>query len=410
MDRGAALPPLEQDDRVEELHRVVGRVVRARVGDRHQADDLVQETLTRVLARRSELEPDALRPYAIVTAQNLVASTRRTESNRARNTHRLVDMRTSDQPEDVVLQRDERRSMKRAMAQLSARDREVLVSHEVLDITTRELAEGDGTTPGAIAVRLAGARAKLRLEYVLSHRREEPLSARCRSVLVALSAGDTRRKLALDAEGHVATCERCAQLSEPLMERSRAAVAILPLIALRVVLERAGSVVRRHPVTTAAASVTVAGVLVVSRVVGGTTPAPTAAPDPAPRVAPAASAPAPAAISIEGSDPSTLSPDALRALAGRPVTVRSAVVSAVPADEGFWLEDDAGGRFWVELTTGGESPIAVEPGERVSFTGTLVETAEGEPGRAGLDPAEGAAELLDRGVHIEVPADEVLPG
>lgn len=396
---------------MEELRRVIARVVRARVGDRHLADDLVQETLTRVLARRSELEPEALRPYAIVTAQNLVATARRSESSRARNVHRLIDLRTSDLPEDVVLQRDERRSMKQAMERLSDRDREVLVSHEVLDITTRELAEDDGTTPGAIAVRLAGARAKLRLEYVLSHRREAPLPARCRSVLIALSAGDTRRKVALDADGHVATCDRCARLSEPLLQRRRAAVAVLPLVALRMVLERAGSVVRRHPVTSAVTSATVAGAILVSQAVGGTTPAPEAAPAPTPRAAPAAAAPAPATISVEGSDPmATMSPDRLRALAGRQVTVRSATVSAVPADEGFWLEDDAGGRFWVELTTSGESPIAVEPGSRVSFTGTLVETAQGDPGRAGLEPAEGAAELLDRGVHIEVPAVEVVPG
>ncbi|MBN1092260.1 sigma-70 family RNA polymerase sigma factor [Blastococcus sp. TML/M2B] len=52
-----------------ELIPLVRRVVAARVPDRATVDDLVQETLTRVLAAVGRIGPGMLEPYAIVTAQ-----------------------------------------------------------------------------------------------------------------------------------------------------------------------------------------------------------------------------------------------------------------------------------------------------------------------------------------------------
>jgi hypothetical protein len=91
--------------------------------------------------------------------------------------HRLVDPTASELPEDELVRGDERRSMSHAINRLNERDREVLISHEVHEVPTKVLASGAGTSAGAIAVRLAAARAKLRLEYVLAHRREDPLPA-----------------------------------------------------------------------------------------------------------------------------------------------------------------------------------------------------------------------------------------
>lgn len=404
---GRDLGPSVSNEQAEELSRVVSRVVRARVRDRDLADDLVQETLALVLARQSDLDPDAVRPYAIVTAQNVVASARRADGRSARNAHRLIDLRTAGLPEEEVLHRDERRSMSEAMGQLSEKDRNILVSHEVLDISTKELAEGHGTTPGAIAVRLAAARAKLRLEYVLSLRREPALPPRCRSVLVALSANDRRRQVALGAREHLSSCERCAGLSEPLLGRSRASAALLPLLAAREVLTGAGASARRHPTRTAMASVVaaVAAVALVGQAVGGDGERPSRAPVSA--AAPEA-APDPGPVSVDGRPLGDLSVERRAALVGRPVSVRAAVVSDVPADEGFWLDDGAGARVWVQLTTGSESSIAIAPGMRVSFEGRLAETTRDFAGRAGVAADEGAGELLEGRVHIEVPADAVV--
>lgn len=409
-ETGSGPQPLVVDDDVDELERVVRRVVRARVRDPHLVDDIVQETLVRVLAQGPDVATADRRPYAIVTAINLVASTFRAEGRRARGLHRLVDLTTADLPEDELVRVDERRSMSHAIERLSERDREVLISHEVHDVPTKELAAGAGTSSGAIAVRLAAARAKLRLEYVLSHRREAPLPPRCRSVLLALSARDHRRQSALGAEEHLESCERCSRLATPLLERSRATVALAPVLAARWLGERAVSAVRRHPTTTAAGAAVVAAALVVAQATGGgpsgTEPAaPVAQAAPAPPAAPPAGSDA--TVRVRGVPLRAVPPDQL---AGRPVSVRSGVIQAVPADEGFWLEDDAGGRIWVRLTTAAESPIGISAGTRITFDGVLVTTPEGFAATAGVDAGEGAADLAAGAVHIEVAPTAVRPG
>jgi hypothetical protein len=104
-----------------------------------------------------------------------------------------------------------------------------------------------------------------------------------------------------------------------------------------------------------------------------------------------------------------MSKQELAALVGTPVTVRDAVVSAVPADEGFWIEDGAGGQLWVQLTGAGESPVSVEQGATVSFTGMLVATPPGFPDEVGLDAGEGSGELADRAVHVELDQADAPP-
>jgi hypothetical protein len=69
-----------------------------------------------VFATQPALEPDEARPYAIVVAKNLVASTRRADGRRAGNAHRLVDLRTVEQPDDVRRARRRAHVDDRAMA------------------------------------------------------------------------------------------------------------------------------------------------------------------------------------------------------------------------------------------------------------------------------------------------------
>ena len=65
---------------VAALIPMVRRIVAARVPDAATVDDLVQETLTRVLAAAGRVEPGMLEPYAIVTARNVVAGNSRPPS------------------------------------------------------------------------------------------------------------------------------------------------------------------------------------------------------------------------------------------------------------------------------------------------------------------------------------------
>ncbi len=63
MSAGQPTSELWHDD-VLELAPLLRRVIAARVRDRQVVEDLVQETLTRVMAARQRLEPRTLAPYA----------------------------------------------------------------------------------------------------------------------------------------------------------------------------------------------------------------------------------------------------------------------------------------------------------------------------------------------------------
>jgi len=206
---------------VGELTAIVRRVVTNRVPDRETADEIVQETLARLLAAGRRLDDSAAGPYAIVTARNLIASQWRRNNTHQRHEHRLLDPRTADHPEDSVVQQEETAAVRSALERLQPREREVLIAHEVSGQDTRSLAEEIGSTPGAVAAQLNRSRAKLRVEYLLEMHGEPP-SRDCRPVLLALSAGDRRRQDAVDAGYHILDCEFCAVLSEPLFDRRAA--------------------------------------------------------------------------------------------------------------------------------------------------------------------------------------------
>jgi RNA polymerase sigma factor (sigma-70 family) len=198
---------------------LVRRVVAARARDPHQVEDLVQETLIRLMSARSRLEPHALGPYAVVVARNLVAAAASTDARARRNAHRLLDRTDPARPEDETLQREEATAMAAALTRLSDRERDALVAHEVDGRGTGSLASAVGATPGAVAAQLHRTRARLRVEYLLALERIEPPTPRCRPVLLALSAGDRRRQRELDTGGHLLECRCCAALGEALFER-----------------------------------------------------------------------------------------------------------------------------------------------------------------------------------------------
>ena len=212
-----------QHDDVVALAPLLRRVIGARVRDGQMVEDLVQETLTRVMAARQRLEPRTLAPYAVVTARNLTRSMATNEDRSRRHAHRLIDLREPVLPEEETLRREESRAITTALGKLSQQDQEALVAHEVEGLDTTTLATSRDSTPGAVAAQLSRARARLRVEYLLELEQTEPPTARCRPVLLALSAADRRRQRDLDAGGHLLACTWCARLSEPLLDRRRTA-------------------------------------------------------------------------------------------------------------------------------------------------------------------------------------------
>jgi len=200
---------------------MVRRIIGARVGHHSSAEDLVQETLARVLAASGKIEPGMLEPYAIATARNLIASMLREADRLTRNQHRIVDLRSPPAPDEQLLAAEEQSAVAQALARLSERERTTLLAHEVSGQGTRSLASQSGSTPGAIAARLNRARARLRVEYLLTQENTEPPSDRCRPVLLALSSGDRRRQREVEAGLHMLECGLCARLSRPLLDRGQ---------------------------------------------------------------------------------------------------------------------------------------------------------------------------------------------
>ncbi|MCZ2815253.1 hypothetical protein [Modestobacter sp. VKM Ac-2984] len=99
---------------------------------------------------------------------------------------------------------------------------------------------------------------------------------------------------------------------------------------------------------------------------------------------------------------------ALAELPDDPAVATLVPVLAVPADEGFWIGNEQA-RIWVQLVAPGESPVNVNPGDLVSFTGEVVPNADGFVEGLSL-PDDMATALNDLGYHVEVPAGDVTVG
>lgn len=377
-----------------ELHALVRRVINARVRDPDTVDDLVQETLARVLAARHRLDAAALAPYAVVTARNLVRSMGREEDRRRRHSHRLVEGASTPSPEDGLAQDEERRAMALALANLGPTERLALAAHEIEGAELADLARASNATPGAVAVRLSRSRARLRLDYVLALRRVELPTSRCRSVLLAISSRDQRREAALAAGEHLLHCECCASLSEPLLKRSRSLAALWPVLALWRLARHLGTGVtgagrwaRGHPVhatgvATGLAVVTVSLVMFSRPDTGW----------------------------MRSGGMSLLPPPpagALAAEAGRPVEARSVRVQSVVTPTGFWVGTSQRSRLFVELLA--PPPMPVTPGQRVSFVGYVDPNHEGSAERFGLSGGD-AAQLAQQGYHIHVEGSALRKG
>src|SRR3954453_2534307 len=110
---------------------LVRKIVASRVPDQATVDDLVQETLARVLAAVARIEPGMLEPYAIVTARNVVASLWRDQDRQRRHQHRVVDLRPPEAPDEDILAREDRDAVTAALTRLTERERETLLAHEV---------------------------------------------------------------------------------------------------------------------------------------------------------------------------------------------------------------------------------------------------------------------------------------
>ena len=380
------------------MEPVIRRVVAARAANHADVDDLVQDCLERLLVARERLAPEAVLPYAVVTARNLVSSHAKTASRRAAAAPRVLDVAEPDRPDEVLLAGEARDAMTAALARLSDAERRDILAYysEGSPLGTQA-----GESRGALRVRMARTRAKLRLEYLLAFRHVELPTPACRSVLLAISAGDTRRQRELGAGQHLLECATCASLSEPLDRRSAALTAIAIPGALAA---WAAGKARAHPVQSAISVTAGSAVVAAAAVLGSQLASPGPA---APAHVQVPSAPAPSApvavishLSVAGHAVSDAEAQrSLRPLIGRAAAATGATVVAAVTRNGFWIGSSRA-RIWVELV-GPLRPLRIRPGDRVRFTGTLVGNPASYPARAGVSGSD-AALLARQGAHLTV--------
>lgn len=213
------LPQVGPADDVTDLLPMLRRIVAAKIGEHPAAEDLVQETLVRVLAAQDRIEAGMARAYAIATVRNLMATMWREEDRHQRNRHRVHDPGEPERADELVVASAESAAMAKAVQRLDDRERRLLLAHEVEGEPTSSLAGDAGSTSGAIAAQLKRTRARLRVEYLLALDQVEPPTDRCRPVLLSLSSADRRRQRELDAARHLLECGLCSRLSEPLLAR-----------------------------------------------------------------------------------------------------------------------------------------------------------------------------------------------
>lgn len=127
------------------------------VGDAFEAEEIAQETMTRVLERWDRVGTmDSPTGYAYRTAMNLQRKRIRRLAVRARRRFAPVPVG------DIGPEAGERHDVRRALATLPDGQRAALILVDWLDMDTEEAARALGIKPASVRVRLHRARSALR--------------------------------------------------------------------------------------------------------------------------------------------------------------------------------------------------------------------------------------------------------
>jgi RNA polymerase sigma-70 factor, ECF subfamily len=156
------LDPARLGDHLDRLYRAAW----ALTGAREDAEDLVQETYVRVLARPRFLRREDDLGYLLRVLRNTFLNERRTQSRRPRTSPlpegvEFVEQRTAAQPERVL----EATEIYAAIAALPGDFRDVLVAVDVAGLSYSEAADALGTREGTVMSRLYRARKRVIAEY-----------------------------------------------------------------------------------------------------------------------------------------------------------------------------------------------------------------------------------------------------
>ncbi|MEX2571789.1 MAG: sigma-70 family RNA polymerase sigma factor [Gemmatimonadota bacterium] len=126
------------------------------VGDSDAADDIVQESFVRLLAR-PDLDGDPARLWLFTVATNLIRDRGRTSSRRKRLLTAVPVTPTATPPPDDRVEREEQvRAVRSALDRLSERDKQLLMMREE-GFKYHEIAEVVGIAPASVGTLIARA-------------------------------------------------------------------------------------------------------------------------------------------------------------------------------------------------------------------------------------------------------------
>lgn len=152
-----ALDPEAIGDHIDRLYRAALGLC----GNRHDAEDLVQETYARVLAKPRFVRRDGDLGYLLRALSNTFASDRRRASRRPvqpmPEDREPVDPRTGERPAEAA----EAGEVFRTVSQLPDDARDVIIAIDLVGLSYKEAAKVLGTEEGTVMSRLYRARQRV---------------------------------------------------------------------------------------------------------------------------------------------------------------------------------------------------------------------------------------------------------
>jgi RNA polymerase sigma factor (sigma-70 family) len=205
-------------------------------GNRHDADDLVQETFVRALPRLDRLDSETvdIGAYLFTTLRNLFLKS----VERGRRVEPTADVPEpatpapiEDDPERSTMLRRQQEEVRVANAKLDPRQRLVLALRELEDRSYAEIGVVVGLKENAVAQLISRARESLRTELRLAQVDPASLPRECRRFLPLLSRhldGQLRGAQLETTLEHLDGCERCQDALLSMKEARRRYRVLLP--------------------------------------------------------------------------------------------------------------------------------------------------------------------------------------
>lgn len=141
------------------------RVVRGRIGNRHEVDDLMQEIALAVFRQNAlPQDPGRVAPwlYRLAVRQSINFHRKRGRKSNAVPSANLEAYSRENEPLDWLVTAETTDIMSSAIRQLPIRDREILMLKYTENWTYKQLAQHLGIKPKTVEYRLMKARQRLR--------------------------------------------------------------------------------------------------------------------------------------------------------------------------------------------------------------------------------------------------------